>query len=78
LYNDAETYRLLEGEVFTHMVHTPQHGESTNAYIKFEYGTYMKSNEPICFTGDFFAYPSPSCGFREHRMPVSTSIHNPH
>lgn len=33
----------------------------TGAVLEFGYGTYIKSQEPICFTGDFFPFQSPSC-----------------
>ena len=36
-------------------------GTLSGATIEFSYGTYVRSHEPVCFTGDFFPYLSPSC-----------------
>ena len=52
-------------------------GSPTGAVIEFRYGTYVRSHEPICFTGDFFPYLSPSCQLHNSDGPVNTEIHNP-
>ena len=59
----------MEGETFEYIIDN-YYGYPTHLY--YEYGYMLNTNEPICFTGDFFVYPSPSCGLREHRLPVST------
>lgn len=49
-------------------------GKDTGASLKFQYGTYIKSQEPICFTGDFFPYLSPSCALFNSGKDVKTKI----
>ena len=83
LYNDQDDYNAQLGQVFTMEVidmgtKEAYRSEWTAAWLNYEYGTYMKSNEPICFIGDIFPAISPSCGLKLDYMPVSTMIHNPH
>jgi len=64
---DLETYEAAAGTAFDYTIPAPTDDEEgTGAILKFEYGTYIKTQEPICFTGDFFPYLSPSCFLLNH------------
>jgi hypothetical protein len=61
--DDPELYAAHLGEQYLYHVEVNDHEEGaySNAWFSFSYGTYFRSNEEICFTGDFFPYQSPSC-----------------
>lgn len=66
--------------MYLYTVEEDTNGLPAGAILNFEYGTYIESQEPICFTGDFFPFGSPSCvlalrtdGVSEE---ISTRIHN--
>jgi len=63
LVDDPETYEATEDEYFYHAVEALDHEEGAyaNAWFAYKYNTYQRSNEEICFTGDFYPYMSPSC-----------------
>lgn len=68
------------GETYGYQVpaYDSEEGAYANAWLTFAYGTYLRSNEEICFAGDFFPYQSPSCSLQNSHLPVATQIHNPH
>jgi len=78
--DDPDLYASMEGQDFLYHVKVNDHeeGADSNAWFSFKYGTYYRSNEEICFTGDFFPYQSPSCHLKNSGLPVATQIHNPH
>jgi len=80
LANDYDTYMGSLGETYGYQVpaYDQEEGAFSNAWLTFSYGTYLRSNEEICFAGDFFPYQSPSCHLENSHLPVSTQIHNPH
>ena len=41
----------------------------TGASLDFVYGAYLMSQEPICFTGDFFPFYAPSCALHNSGEP---------
>ena len=66
--------RYVDGEGVLHLgtdyeyepMYTVGEGEDaeerwTGAVLQFVYGSIEKTNEPICFTGDFFPFYAPSC-----------------
>ena len=61
--DDPDTYNANLGTPYLYHVEVNDHEEGaySNAWFSFSYGTYHRSNEEICFTGDFFPYQSPSC-----------------
>lgn len=78
--DDPDAYAAGLGEQHLYRVEVNDHEEGaySNAWFSFSYGTYFRSNEEICFTGDFFPYQSPSCHLQNSGLPVATQIHNPH
>jgi len=61
LYSDDQSTYVSGIEIAHDYNVLREDGSDTGAVIEFQYGTYVKSDEPICFTGDFFPYLSPSC-----------------
>jgi len=47
----------------------------TGASLDFVYGAIEKTNEPICFTGDFFPFYAPSCALINSGAPQPTRLH---
>lgn len=44
--------------------------------MHYNYGTYIRSENLICFTGDFFPFNSPSCKLFLNGVEVNTRLHN--
>lgn len=80
LVDDPDTYNAHLGEKYYYHVeeYDSEEGASSNAWFSFFYNTYQRSNEEICFSGDFFPYINPSCYLQNSGLPVSTQLHNPH
>jgi hypothetical protein len=80
LTDDEDLYNAHLGEQYLYHVgvNDQEEGAYSNAWFSFQYGTYYRSNEEVCFTGDFFPYMSPSCRLQNSGLPVATQIHNPH
>jgi len=76
LFEKPADYKKDLSTVFSYAI--KQKGKDTGAVLKFQYGTYIKSQEPICFTGDFFPFLSPSCSLLNSGKAVNTKIHNAH
>jgi hypothetical protein len=80
LENNTELYDAhMNEEYFYHVgAYDSEEGAASNAWFSFWYTSHMRSNEEICFGGDFFPYMNPSCYFQNSGLPVSTQLHNPH
>jgi hypothetical protein len=80
LTDDWETYAAYQDQEFLYPVaaNDREEGADVNVWFSFKLGTYYRSNEEICFTGDFFPYQSPSCYLKNSGLPIATQIHNPH
>jgi len=80
LNDDPEYYEAASEENYLYNVEVLDHEEGaySNAWFSFRIGTYQRSNEEICFAGDFFPYMSPSCYLQNSGLPVATQIHYPH
>jgi len=79
----AEEYAEYEAGLsiqYEYEVERDQHDLPAGAKLNYEYGTFIESQELICFTGDFFPFNSPSCQLFMHnggdRLAVNTQIHN--
>lgn len=69
---EYENYASGLSEMYTYIVETDEHDLPANAVLNYEYGTFIESQEPICFTGDFFPFSSPSCLLRFNGEDVNT------
>ena len=66
LYGTEEEYANYSDKlnhIWIHYIDDEYNGFPIGAELSYDYGTYIKSQEPICFTGDFFKFISPSCVF---------------
>ena len=79
-YVDGEG-QLVEGTAYAYApMYTVGAGDDTEerwtgATMHFKYGSIEKTNEPICFTGDFFPFYAPSCGLVNSDVEQPTMLH---
>ena len=87
LFHDYETFAAtdrLSETTFTYKPEElvdpdadPPEWRWTGAELQFAYGAYLMTQEPICFTGDFFPFYAPSCQLLNSAVEVPTRIHDP-
>jgi hypothetical protein len=79
LNDNPEDYAAGLGEVGYAKIPYNDHEEGADAdvWFSFAYGTFERSNEEICFSGDHYPYMGPSCYLQNSGLPVATQIHNP-